>query len=626
MATTYLSPGVYVEEVSGGVKPIAGVGTSTGAFVGIAEKGVIGKAVLVTNWTQFVKEFGGFIPTGYLAYAVYGFFAEGGTSCYVVRTCHYTTVANPNSKTAVVSGETLVDDTAIAAAVTLVDSTGAKCMKVSALSEGTEGNNISVEITDAYDTKFKITVSKGTTDEVFDNLTMADVEDKVNSGTTMSKLIMVEKDTWKEGAVDVTGSGNPPKNQTITLIDGKNDDPCMHVSASSEGTWGDYITIKIVAASEVTTGFKIIVSYKGPNDKEAVDIEIFDNLTMADVEEKVKSTSSFIRVEKDAWNEDGSDVTGSGMNPKKEQTIILSGGGAGLADLAVSDFSGDESAQNGLHAFDVVDDINIVAIPDKAGDRGVILEALTYCKNRKDCFFIADSPKELSPTVVRDFKKATGNYSGNAFNSSYGALYYPWVYINDPLTGKKKLIPPSGVVAGTYAYTDSARGVHKAPAGISEGYLDSVVGIERIITKGEHDVLNPEKINVIRSLPSGICIWGARTLSADSEWLYVNVRRLLLYIEESIDEGTQWVVFEPNDPMLWGKVKRNITAFLTRVWRDGALFGSTPEEAFFVKVDEENNPPEVIDAGQLIIEVGVAPVKPAEFVIIRISQKTLAKA
>jgi uncharacterized protein len=139
--------------------------------------------------------------------------------------------------------------------------------------------------------------------------------------------------------------------------------------------------------------------------------------------------------------------------------------------------------------------------------------------------------------------------------------------------------------------------------------------------------LNPVGVNVIRSIPgSGAVIWGARTLSRDPEWRYINVRRLFLFIEETIDEGTQWVVFEPNSPILWGKVKRNITAFLTRVWRDGALFGTTADEAFFVKVDAENNPQEVIDAGQLIIEVGIAPVKPAEFVIIRISQKTLGKA
>ncbi|MFA6284742.1 MAG: phage tail sheath C-terminal domain-containing protein, partial [Desulfurivibrionaceae bacterium] len=179
---------------------------------------------------------------------------------------------------------------------------------------------------------------------------------------------------------------------------------------------------------------------------------------------------------------------------------------------------------------------------------------------------------------------------------------------------------------GTYSSCDVKRGVHKAPAGTVEGYLNSAMGIERIVTKGEHDTLNPAGVNVIRAFPgTGICVWGALTTTTDAEWKYVNVRRLFLFLEESIDEGTQWVVFEPNDPSLWGSVNRNITAFLTRVWRDGALFGKTPDEAFFVKIDEENNPPENRDAGQLIIEVGVAPVKPAEFVIIRIQQKTLTK-
>ncbi len=197
----------------------------------------------------------------------------------------------------------------------------------------------------------------------------------------------------------------------------------------------------------------------------------------------------------------------------------------------------------------------------------------------------------------------------------------------DPLSGKTKLVPPSGAIVGTYSHTDVMRGVHKAPAGIEEGYLNSAVDVERFVTKGEHDTLNPAGVNVIRSFPgTGIIVWGARTLSADAEWKYINLRRLFLFIEESIDEGTQWVVFEPNSPTLWGKVKRNITAFLTRVWRDGALFGTTADEAFYVKVDSENNPQEVIDAGQLIVEIGVAPVKPAEFVIIRISQKTLGKA
>lgn len=506
---SYLSPGVYVEEVSGGVKPVAGVGTSTGAFVGIAEKGVIGKAVLVTNWTQFVKEFGGFIPNGYLAYGVFSFFAEGGTSCYVVRAA---------------------SDKAKKSSITIMDKTG-------------------------------------------------------------------------EGATGV-----------------------LKVTARSEGSWGDKITVDIEDPSEKSkdTHFKLTVKYgeKFKEEYEGEISEVFDNISIEEIEDKINDISGFIDV--DVLLDLTKEENKKKMPAKGSNT--LEGGIDGIDD---PDFIGDESDKKGLHAFNEVDDINIIAIPDKAGDRDVILAALNYCKNRKDCFFVADPPYGADPTMVKKFKYGTGDsgdYKGNAFNSSFGALYYPWVYISDPLTAKKKLIPPSGAVAGTYAYTDSARGVHKAPAGISEGYLDSVVGIERIITKGEHDTLNPAGVNVIRTLPSGICIWGARTLSADPEWLYINVRRLLLYIEESIDEGTQWVVFEPNDPSLWGTVKRNITAFLLRVWRDGALFGSTPEEAFFVKVDAENNPPEVRDAGQLIIEVGIAPVKPAEFVIIRISQKTLVKA
>lgn len=506
----YLAPGVYVEEVSSGVKPIAGVGTAVGAFVGLAEKGVIGQAVLVTNWSQFVNEFGGFIPNGYLAYAVYGFFAEGGTSCYVVRAA-----SDAAAKSTVTIKDTVLDD----------------LFKVTARSEGAWGNRISAAIADpsnAKENNFKLIIKYR------------------------------ESDTFKE-------------------------------------------------------------EYEG-EETEGEIVEVFDNLSVTNLESKVNDVSAFVDVQVLV---DLSLIANQSKCP--DNTIdaqMLIGGVDGISG---ADFIGDSVSKKGLHAFDVVDDINIVAVPDRAGDREFILEALNYCKLRKDCFFVADSPHSLTPGDVKNFKDGTGDYLGNALNSSYGALYYPWVFINDPLTGKKKLIPPSGCVAGTYAYVDSTRGVHKAPAGISDGYLDSVLGVERIVTKGEQEMLNPDSINVIRSLPEGICIWGARTLSADSEWLYINIRRLMMYIEESVDKASQWVVFEPNDASLWGKVKRNLNAFLGRVWRDGALFGTVQEEAFYVKVDEENNPPAVRDAGQLIIEVGVAPVKPAEFVIIRVSQKTLSK-
>jgi uncharacterized protein len=506
----YLSPGVYVEEVSSGVKPIAGVGTAVGAFVGLAEKGVIGKAVLVTNWSQFVAEFGSFIPNGYLAYAVYGFFAEGGTSCYVVRAA---------------------SDTAKKSAVAIEDIALEDLFKVTARSEGTWGNRISAAIADPSNVK----------DNNF-------------------KLIIKykEADTFKQ-------------------------------------------------------------EYEG-EETEGEIVEVFDNLSITNLESRINDISAFVDVQVLI---DLTLVANQSKCPANTTAaLMLSGGVDGISG---TDFIGDSTNKKGLHAFDVVDDINIVAVPDMAGDRAFILEALNYCRLRKDCFFIADPPHSLTPSDVKNFKDGTGTYVGNALNSSYGALYYPWVFINDPLTNKKKLVPPSGCVAGTYAYVDSTRGVHKAPAGIADGYLDTVLGVERVVTKGEQEMLNPDNINVIRSLPEGICIWGARTLSADPEWLYINIRRLMMFIEESVDNASQWVVFEPNDASLWGKVKRNLNAFLGRVWRDGALLGTVQEEAFFVKVDEENNPPAVRDAGQLIIEVGVAPVKPAEFVVIRVSQKTLSK-
>lgn len=205
------------------------------------------------------------------------------------------------------------------------------------------------------------------------------------------------------------------------------------------------------------------------------------------------------------------------------------------------------------------------------------------------------------------------------YDTKYGAVYYPWIRVGNPLgNGESMLVPPCGHMAGIYARSDTERGVHKAPANeVARGAM----AIENQITKGEQDILNPIGVNCIRAFPGrGIRVWGARTLSSDPQWRYINVRRLFNFIEESIELGTQWVVFEPNDLDLWERIKRDIRAFLTRVWRAGALFGATADEAFYVKCDEELNTVEIRDAGQIIIEIGVAPVKPAEFVIFRISQ------
>jgi len=219
----------------------------------------------------------------------------------------------------------------------------------------------------------------------------------------------------------------------------------------------------------------------------------------------------------------------------------------------------------------------------------------------------------MTPQEVKAWRMET-----TGFDSSYAAMYYPWIKVSDPATDKIISIPPSGHIAGVWARNDTTRGVHKAPA---NEIVSLAVGLDYQTTKGEQDVLNPNGVNCIRAFPGrGIRVWGARTLSSDPAWRYINVRRLYNFVEKSIENGTQWVVFEPNDRALWSRVDRDITAFLRGVWRDGALFGNTPSEAFYVKVDDELNPPESRDLGRLIIEIGMCPVKPAEFVIFRISQ------
>jgi hypothetical protein len=238
---------------------------------------------------------------------------------------------------------------------------------------------------------------------------------------------------------------------------------------------------------------------------------------------------------------------------------------------------------------------------------------IAHCELMADRVAILDPPPNLNAQQVKEWRVDEAGY-----DSKYATVYWPWIKTMDPLSGQAIFMPPSGPMAGIWARTDDVRGVHKAPA---NEVVRGAISLQCNITKGEHDQLNPVGLNCVRAFPGqGIRVWGARTLSSDPEWRYLNVRRLFNYVEESILNGTNWVVFEPNDQKLWDAVRRTVEAFLRRVWRDGALFGQTPGEAFFVKCDAENNPPENRDAGILTVEIGIAPVKPAEFVVFRISQ------
>jgi phage tail sheath protein FI len=498
----YLSPGVYVEEVEAGSRPIEGVGTAVAAFVGLAARGPFNTPTLVTNWSQFTQTYGDFTDGTFLAHAVYGYFLNGGGSCYVVRIGGQG--ATPMARAELPSGK----EKTLAA------------YKITALEEGAAGNEISVEVADASE------------------------------------------------------------------------------------------------PGEDASNFKLIVTRNGKEE------EVFDNVTTKkgrqNVVTAVKTGSKLIAIEEAA--------SGAALEAPPARGKVSLTGGNRKAEIRVTpdDFAGNSADRTGFGGLETVEEVTMLSVPDlmsmyqkgvvdMEGMQAVQSAMIAHCELMGDRVAILDSPPGFNAQQIKEWRVDKVRY-----DSKYATLYWPWVKVFDPAQGQGVFIPPSGHMAGIWARNDDTRGVHKAPANeVIRGALD----LELLLTKGEHDQLNSQGINCIRAFPGrGIRVWGARTLSSDPAWRYVNVRRLFNYIEESILGGTQWVVFEPNDMALWGRVNRTISSFLLRVWRDGALFGATPEEAFYVKCDSETNPPEVIDAGQLVVEIGIAPVKPAEFVIFRIAQ------
>jgi phage tail sheath protein FI len=294
-----------------------------------------------------------------------------------------------------------------------------------------------------------------------------------------------------------------------------------------------------------------------------------------------------------------------------------------------------DDVNDAIDQFQGIDEIAIVAapLPPVEADATVTQDArnavhvklVDHCQSMEDRVAILDSARDITGDNLVITADDAGIWRPAANPKGYGAFYFPWIEVADPLqpAGTRIAVPPSGHLAGIYARSDAQRGVHKAPA---NEVIMGTLGVRYRVSKILQRSLNPDGVNCIRPFNGTIKVWGARTLASDTggagdpEWIYINVRRLFNFMRESIDKGTQWVVFEPNTPDLWAKIRRNITAFLTNVWRAGALFGTTPQQAFYVKCDEETNTPDVRDLGQVVTEIGVAVVKPAEFVIFRISQ------
>jgi len=385
------------------------------------------------------------------------------------------------------------------------------------------------------------------------------------------------------------------------------------IDAANEGAWGNDISIEVVASTaDPDNEFAIEVSYDG------VPVETFDDLNMTATSRNYvvsrinDGKSAYINV---------TDLASASTPPENRpelgvKTFTL--GDDGLTGFDDDDIVGNSGAKTGLYALDAVDDLFLLAAPgyySQTVHNGLI----TYTESRLDCHAILDSPLGMTPTEVVTYVQATA-----AFNAKYAFFYYPWIIIRNPNADARMTMPPSGDVLGVIVRTILKRGIHKAPAGIEDGRLNDVLAMEVDIDKGTRDVLYPARINpIIKKTGRGFLVWGNKTLSAESDWRDINVRLLFTFLENSIIISTDWAVFEPNDEDLWDALGNSIRIFLLGQWRDGRFYdGGTGDytQAFYVKCDEELNTQSVIDQHKVICEVGVAPKKAAEFIIIRLTQ------
>jgi uncharacterized protein len=519
VATSYLTPGVYVEEVASSSATLTAGATAVAAFIGFTEKaptddksdprGV--KPRMVTSWTQFESLYGGFIDNAMLPHSVYGYFNNGGSIAYIVRIENTTPSGKP-------------------AALAL-----------------TAGNK------------------------------------KLGPAVTFTTVA-------------------PDDAVTVTIV--KDPEP-EDVDPKAPATAPTY-SVEVNKAGQ--------------------DAEKYPNVTIADIGTKM-AASTLVKVDVAAF--------AAGLDPALQtltpgQYPVKLEKGTTISSIPAKEFAGSESARTGINGLAIKEDVTMVIVPDLITaaklDNGepdlvmwktVQLALVNHCEGHGNRMAILDTPPGLSPQKVKEWNEDAG------YSSAYAALYYPWIQVTNPAGTKAQgnteiMVPPSGHMAGIWARNDNERGVWKAPA---NEVVRGALKVETDINAAEQGTLNPVGINCIRGFGTrGIRVWGGRTLSSNTDWTYINVRRLFNMIETSIMTGTQYAVFEPNDQKLWEGLKRTVGGFLRGLWREGALFGASAEQAFYVKCDDETNPPESIDQGKVVVEVGIAPVKPAEFVIFRIAQ------
>ncbi len=515
----YLHPGVYIEEIERGPRPIEGVPTSTAAFLGETERGPLWPR-MVTSYKEYLNHFGGiFARDKYLPYAASGFFENGGKRLFVCR----------------ISGSA-----ATAAEGSFGD------FRIRASGPGSWGKRIWAKIED------------GST--------------KDKNGNAIGFCLTLAYWQANQEPFDPSDKSKLPRPQLVEVFDD------LETSETSPNYYGKRLP--------------------------------FIDLDKGNTNQGTDSSALGILVRNPG--------VAATARPANGSMVLSELGDDDTAPLTAADYDGLPSGARGdiqgLAALelDSFREISLVYAPNVAND--VVLKIITHCENQRFRFAVVDSensqpnPNSLDPRT----KLPT--------DSHYAAYYYPWIVISDPATGSRKLVPPGGHALGVFARTDSERGVFKAPA---NEVLRGVVDLEYDVNDAQQGTLNPRGVNAIRRFPGrGIRIWGARTLTSNALWKYVSVRRLFIFLERSIYEGTQWVVFEPNDPRLWARVTDTIRLFLRAQWRLGALYGRTEDQAFFITCNETVMSQDDILNGRLICEIGIAPVRPAEFVIFRIFQNT----
>ncbi|MEL6178355.1 MAG: phage tail sheath C-terminal domain-containing protein [Myxococcota bacterium] len=583
------SPGVYIEKTQDRVPMLAMGPSGQPGFLGLTTRGPLHQPVRITSYAHFLDAFGAPLEGSYLPKAVEGFFNNGGEICYVVRVAH--TFRRGRSRVATVAQQTLADRN------------GEATMRIEARDQGTWGNDIRVTVR--------------TPDPKVQTLMTRDLEPgQTQVGVRSGRGFQV-------GSVCRISDGKQERYVTINRV------------SSRELGWLEQLDVGFrSSAPTIIEPITVEITAEVPGYRETFDNLSFASLSGRYFERLVNTESELIRV----YNLESKSKFPHVL-PVEVERLQLQGGTDGLRDIQPADFIGMNNGPGmrfGLGALEEIDEVDIIVIPDlfaapeisaARGGRGfrnprtgkvnprdfhAVQEAMvSHCERLRTRLALLDMPPKASYEEAQAWRLM--------FDSDFAALYYPWIVLAGGDGPRNKIIvPPSGHIAGVYARSDHEYGVQKPPANEE---LIGAIDLDTLLNDAHLAELNNKGINCIKYIPfRGIRVWGARTMSSDPQWRYINVRRIINSLRMAIEYGTQWVVFEPNDADLWARVNRTVSNFLERLWREGALFGSSPSEAFYVKCDGEINTHETMMLGRLYVEVGVCPVRPAEFVIFRISQ------